>query len=404
MALAITHIGQLVTPVGPAPLCGDALARLTVERDVEILVEDGRIAEIAPSVRRPADVEIVDARGGVVLPGFVDPHTHAVFARGREEEFLARAAGLRYDGGGILDSAAHVAAASEDDLVDHARPFLRRMLAHGTTTAEIKSGYGLSVDGELKQLAAIATLREELPLRIVPTFLGAHAFPTDRSRGDYVASLIEEMIPWVKRRSLATFCDVFCDRGFFSVDDARAVLVAARAAGMELKLHADELADVGAAALAAELGAISADHLLCANERGLHALAEAEVIGVLLPGTSFTLGVSFAPARRMIELGVPVALATDFNPGSCPIYAMPAVLSLAVTRLGLAIEEAIAAATLNAAAAVGLADEVGSLECGKSADLLVLDLPTYRQLPYYFAHNPVREVIVAGVHVWSEPA
>ncbi|UCF09413.1 MAG: imidazolonepropionase [Candidatus Bipolaricaulota bacterium] len=396
MATLITNIGELVTPIGSEALRGSAQGALDIRNDVEILIEDVTITRVGRRLDRRDSLEIVDAGGGVVLPGFVDAHTHAVFARSRDEEFLARATGIPYDGGGILASAAHVAECSEDELVSRSRPFLQRMLAHGTTTAEIKSGYGLSVDGEVKMLRAVRRLAETLPMRLVPTFLGAHAVPEDTSRDDYLALLIEEMIPRVKQEALATYCDVFCDRGFFSVDEARAVLVAARAAGMRPKLHADELADTGGAALAAELRATSADHLLCSSDRNLRRLAAAGVVAVLLPGTSFTLDVGYAPARRMVAMEIPVALATDFNPGSCPIYSIPVILSLAVTRLGLSIEEAITAATLNAAAALDLADVVGSIEEGKRADLLILDLERHQQIPYYFAHNPVRKVFSGG--------
>jgi imidazolonepropionase len=397
MATLITGISELITPVGMTALRGAEQGAVRVVQDAEILFEDGVIVAVGQRLDRSGRPEIVDAEGRVAVPGFVDAHTHAVFARGREDEFLARAQGVPYDGGGILASAGHVAGSSHDDLVDHARPFLQRMLLHGTTTVEIKSGYGLSVDGELKMLSAIRTLAMDLPLEVIPTFLGAHAFPEGQSRDDYLATLIEEMIPRVRQEGLAVFCDVFCDRGFYDVKEARAILLAARAAGMELKLHADELAETGGAVLAAELHACSADHLLCSDDRGLRKLAAADVVAVLLPGTSFTLKVDYARARRMVSLDLPVAVATDFNPGSCPIYSMPAIISLAVTRLGLSVEEALTAATLNAAAAVGQAAVTGSLEVGKRADLLLLGLGRYQGIPYYFAHNPVDMVFVGGV-------
>ena len=404
MATVITHIGQLVTPLGATAARGDAMGQLHIAHNVEILIEDrGRIAQISQTVPRDGVATVIDAGGGVIVPGFVDAHTHAVFARGREEEFLARAQGVAYDGGGILASADHVAQVTLEELIAHARPFLQRMLAHGTTTAEVKSGYGLSVDGEVKLLLAIRALGADLPLTLVPTFLGAHSFPQGMSRDDYLALLIEVMLPRVKQESLATFCVVFCDRGFYTPGEARAVLLAASAAGLGLKLHADELADTGGASLAADVGATSADHLIRANRAGLERLADAGVVAVLLPGTSFTLNTRYAPARDMVAMGVPVAVASDFNPGSCPIYSMPVMISLAVSRLGLTVEEAITASTLNGAAALGMAAQTGSVEVGKLADLLVLDLDSYRQLPYYFAHNPVRTVFVAGRVVHGDP-
>lgn len=369
---------------------------LTVYHGVDLLIEGEKVTKLAPKIRAPAVERTVDAAGGVVLPGLVDSHTHAVFRGTREEEFLARLQGAPYDGGGILSTVRSVAQATEGDLVGAARPHLENMLACGTTTVEIKSGYGLSLEGETKLLAAIRQLRRTSPLRLVPTFLGAHAFPEGVRRDDYISTLITQMIPVVRRRRLAQFCDVFCDRDFYTLAETRTILRAARGAGLKLKVHADELAPVGGAELAAELEATSADHLLKTSEKGMNALKQAGVIPVLLPGTAFTLGVDYAPARRMIELGLPVALATDFNPGTCLIYSMLTIIGLAVMKMGLSVEEAITAATLNAACALDLAEEIGSLEEGKAADLVVLELDTYRQIPYFFGHNPVRLVISGG--------
>lgn len=369
---------------------------LTVYHGVNLLIEGEKVTKLAPKIRAPAVERTVDAAGGVVLPGLVDSHTHAVFRGTREEEFLARLQGAPYDGGGILSTVRSVAQATEGDLVGAARPHLENMLACGTTTVEIKSGYGLSLEGETKLLAVIRQLRRTSPLRLVPTFLGAHAFPEGVRRDDYISTLITQMIPVVRRRRLAQFCDVFCDRDFYTLAETRTILRAARGAGLKLKVHADELAPVGGAELAAELEATSADHLLKTSEKGMNALKQAGVIPVLLPGTAFTLGVNYAPARRMIELGLPVALATDFNPGTCLIYSMLTIIGLAVMKMGLSVEEAITAATLNAACALDLAEEIGSLEEGKAADLVVLELDTYRQIPYFFGHNPVRLVIAGG--------
>ena len=396
MRTLITGIGQLATPRGRGPVGGERMNALYVRDGVEILIEDGRISRIGRALPRTGVEETIDARGKLALPGFVDPHTHAVFAGTREDEFLARARGARYDGGGILETAKAVRAASEEDLARNTRIYLRRMLAWGTTTAEVKSGYGLTPESEVRLLLAVRRARKSLPMRIVPTFLGAHAFPPDVRRDDYISSIITEMIPTVRRRRLAQFCDVFCDVGFYTVPEARTILRAARGAGLRLKLHADELADSGGAALAAELSATSADHLLRTTESGMVRMRDAGVIPVLLPGTAFTLGTDYAPARRMIELGLPVALGTDFNPGTCLIPSMPMVIGLAVMRMKMTVEEAITAATLNAAAALELADEVGSLEEGKSADIVLVELDNYRQLPYFFGHNPVKLVLHAG--------
>jgi len=369
---------------------------LIVRKQVEIRIEDERIAQIESRVDRSGIDATIDAYGAIAMPGIVDSHTHAVFAGTREAEFLARLQGKEYTGGGIRSTADSVAATSEKDLIKNSLVFLQRMLESGTTTVEIKSGYGLSLEGEMKQLVAIRQLRKALPLGIVPTFLGAHAFPEGIKRDDYISTIITEMIPAVRRRRLAQFCDVFCDEGFFTAEESRTILRAARGAGLGLKLHVDELADVGGTAVAAELEATSADHLLKTSERGMQRLKAAGVIPVLLPGTAFNLGNTFAPARRMIEIDLPVAIASDFNPGTCPIYSMWIIIGLAVIKMGMTLEEALTAATLNAAAALELSNEIGSLQEGKRADLLLLDLDDYRQIPYYFGHNPVRTVIRNG--------
>jgi imidazolonepropionase len=396
MDILITNIAQLATPVGRAPISGSRMNQLTVYEGVDLLIRDDRIEKIEGQISSKQADRVIDAKGRIALPGFVDPHTHAVFAGTREEEFLARLQGVAYDEGGILSTARAVSKTDENTLVENASFRIRRMIACGTTTLEIKSGYGLSLDSEMKLLLAIRHLNRSLPIQVVPTFLGAHAFPEEMPRDDYLSSIITEMLPAVRRHRLARFCDVFCDKGFYSVAEARAVLRAARGAGLGLKIHADEMAPVGAAELAAELEATSADHLLCVTDQGMRRLKEAGVIPVLLPGTAFMLGSAYAPARRMIELGLPVALASDFNPGTCLIDSMLIIIALAVMKMELSIEEAITAATLNAAAALDLSEEIGSLEKGKRADLMLLNLSTYRQIPYFFGHNPVCTVIAGG--------
>ena len=336
-----------------------------------------------------------------MTPGLIDPHTHAVFAGNRVEEFLARARGEKYTGGGILTTVAATRAASEEELVKLAKPRLLRMLSQGVTTVEIKSGYGLTLKDELKMLLAIRRLSEELPMTLVPTFLGAHAFPPELSREQYLAVLLGEMIPSVAKEGLARFCDVFCDRGFYTVEEARRILLAAKAHGLGLKIHADELSYVGAAELAGELSATSADHLLHVSEAGIAALARAGTVAVLLPGTAFVLDEPYPPARKLIEAGVPVALGTDFNPGSCPIASLPWVMSLAVLKLKMTPEEVVSAVTLNAAAALGLAEDLGTLEPGKRADLVVWDAKTWAEIPYWMGQNLVWTVIKNGELVIS---
>jgi len=396
MRTLITGIGQLVSPRGRGPVGGKGMKELHVRDGVEILIEDGRISRIARSIPAGKVDRTIEAAGMVAIPGLVDPHTHAVFAGTREDEFLARVHGVPYDGGGILETTRAVRKTPEEELARNARAHLKRMLSAGTTTVEIKSGYGLSPEDEIKLLLAVRRVRRSLPVRIVSTFLGAHAFPPDVRRDDYISMIITEMIPTVRRRRLAQFCDVFCDKGFYTISETRTILRAARGAGLRLKLHADELEASGGAELAAELSATSADHLLKVTDRGMRKLQTAGVIPVLLPGTAFSLQTEYAPARRMIELGLPVALGTDFNPGTCLISSMFIIIGLAVMRMGMTIEEAITAATLNAAAALELADEIGSLEEGKAADILLLELENYRQIPYFFGHNPVKTVICGG--------
>lgn len=401
MDLLVYGIGELATPTGSGPRAGPAMGDLTVLRDAYVLIREGRVAAVGSGSWPRFHGPRLDVEGRTVTPGLVDPHTHAVFAGSRLPEFLARARGERYTEEGILTTVAAVREASELELAQLARPRLLRMLALGTTTVEVKSGYGLSTEDELKMLRAVRRLGEELSLTLVPTFMGAHAFPPDMPREAYLQGLIEDMIPRVAAQGLAQFCDVFCDRGFYTVDEARAILSAARAAGFGLKVHADELAPVGAAELAGELAAVSADHLLHVSPAGIRALARAGTVAVLLPATAFVLDEPYPPARDLLAAGVPVALGTDFNPGSCPVASMPLVMALSVLRLGMSPEETLAAATLNAAAALGLADRVGSLEVGKHGDLVVWDVDTFAEIPYWIGHHLVHAVVQRGRQVWQ---
>jgi imidazolonepropionase len=359
--------------------------------------------------------EMIDASNRVVMPGFVDPHTHLVFASSREGEFEARIKGATYmeimaAGGGIMSTVRATRAATLPQLIAQSRERLDRMLAHGTTTAEVKSGYGLNVDNELKMLEAIRQLDATHPVDLVPTFLGAHAVPAEfKGRADeYVEMVINEMLPLVERElregasdasvpSVPIFCDVFCEEGAFSVSQSRRILERAGELGFGLKVHADEFKPLGGTRLAVELGAISADHLVCTPVEEIETLAESDTIAVSLPGTPFGLGHhEYTPARQIIEAGGALALATDLNPGTCYCESMQFIIALACRYMQLTPAEAITAVTLNAAHALGLGDKVGSLETGKKADILVLDIPNYRHLGYHFGVNLVERTIKSG--------
>jgi len=361
----------------------------------------GPMSQWVPSVSE--GVEEFDAGGTVVLPGFVDSHTHMMFAGTRVEEFALRAEGWTYQqiaerGGGILSTIRHVRAATKKELKSPTRKYLNAMLRHGTTTVEIKSGYGLDVPTEVKMLEAINELKQEEIITIVPTFIGAHAVPPEYAgdSGAYVKLVVEEMVPYVGRKGLASFCDVFCERGYFDVAQSERILMEGKQWGMEAKIHADELTPLGGAELAARLGAVSADHLEHVTPLGIRALREAGVVATLLPGVSFSLHHGYAPARTMIDEGLPVAIATDFNPGSCMSYSMPMMMTLACTQMGLTPEEAITAATLNGAAALKMSESVGSIEVGKNADLIIARLSDYRMLAYHFAENHVHRTVKNG--------
>lgn len=409
--LLVVHAGQLLTLAGAneRPRTGPALSELGLVPDGAVAAADGIIVAAGPTAQVMDEAapgprgQVIDAAGRVVLPGLVDPHTHLIFAGSRADEFEMRLAGATYQeisraGGGIASTMQATRAATEDQLLESGRRRLDRMLAHGTTTAEVKSGYGLTVEDELKCLRVAHRLSASHDVDVIPTFLGAHAIPPDR-RNDpdgYVRLVIDEMLPAVVEEDLAEFCDVFCEAGAFTPEQARAVLEAGVEAGLDPKIHADELSDLGGAALAADVEAVSADHLLCASDDGLAAMANAGTIAVLLPGTALFLGVPYARARRMIDLGVPIAVGTDFNPGTSPTYSMPMIVALACLGMRLTPAEAIVAATINAAHAIAAAEEVGSLEAGKAADIVILDVLDYRHLAMHFGVNPVQAVIKRG--------
>jgi imidazolonepropionase len=381
-----------------------------IRRDVAVAVSGEQIAAVGPLAElEPAfpDATTIDCGGGVLTPGLVDSHTHAIFGRPRADEQEQRAAGADYlaiaaRGGGIHASVRDLRGRSEADLIALARARLLRLASYGTTTVEVKSGYGLSVEDELKTLRVIAALAAELPLRLVATWLGAHEIPlehraTPGGRRAYVDLLIHEMIPRVVSERLATFADVFCEPGVFTVEETRTILTAARAAGLALKLHADELTGGGGAELAAELGATSADHLAAISPAGVAALANAPTVATLLPGTMLFLGKSsHAPARALIDAGAAVALATDFNPGTSPTPNLPLILTLGVSQLRLSSSEAIVAATANGAAALGLAAETGQIAPGYSADLALFDIADVRELPYWYGDRRCRATWVRG--------
>lgn len=405
--LAVVNCGQLVTLRGPArPRVGAELRELGIIREGVLLVRDGRIEAVGSRAEVPlsADCEVLDARGRVVLPGFVDAHTHLVFAGNRAEEFERRAGGETYQsiaaaGGGILSTVRTTRAASEDELISLSEQRIRWFLRNGTTTLEVKSGYGLSLASELKILRVVRQLRETAPLRIVATFLGAHEIPEEfRGRPDeYATCIIDEMLPAICAEELAEFADIFCEPHIFDAQRARRILLAAKARGLKLRMHVDQLSDSGGAALAAELGAATADHLEQTGAPGIAALRRANVQPVLLPASVYALGHSrYPPARAMIDAGLAVVLATDFNPGSSPTPSMPMVLSLALTQMKMTAAEAISAATINAACSLGRGSEVGSLEVGKAADFVLWDCHDYRELAYYFGLELAHAVYASG--------
>jgi imidazolonepropionase len=417
--LLVTGAAELATPLGRSARAGREQGAVRRVARGEVLCRDGRIVFAGSEQERRARfggldvVPRLDARGGTVVPGFVDPHTHLPWAGSREHDFARRLAGASYQeiaaaGGGILSTVAATRRASEEELAALVRDRLDLMLRWGTTTAEAKSGYGLSHPDELKQLRALRRVADH-PVTLVPTLLAAHEVPPEHrassaGRARYLDLVCDEIVPACAGEGLARFCDVFCERGVFTVAESRRVLESGARHGLRPRLHADEFVDSGGAALAAELGALSADHLMAVTAEGIAALAGAGVVAVLLPGTSFfLLAHRYAPARALVEAGVPVAVGTDCNPGSCNTESLPAVLTLAVFELRLSVEEALTAVTLNAAASLGLAGEIGSLEEGKAADLLVLEAPNLLHLAYHWGVNPVRAVVKRGAVAHRDP-
>ena len=417
--LVVTDIGQLCTVTdleldAQGPRRRDGLGSLGVIRGGALAVADGKLVAVGPqaalvaelfdSPAVPERVAVHSVGGCAVVPGFVDPHTHTVFGKTRQDEYERRIKGETYleiaaAGGGIHASVADLRERSQQELVELTVPRLREMLGHGTTTVEIKSGYGLSLADEVKMLQAATEAAGRVGIRVVRTCLAAHEVPKEYRdrRSEYVRLITEEILVRVAKEGLADRCDVFCEPSVFGLEESVVILSRARDLGMSLTVHADELEAFGGAVLAARLGADSADHLIKIDQEGIAALAGSNTVAVLLPGTVFTLGLSrYAPAREMIEQGCALALASDFNPGSSPILSIPLIMAIACTQMRMTPAEALVAGTLNAAWALGMQDEVGSLAPGKWADFLVLGGDDYRLIPYRAGHNPVQSVFLSG--------
>lgn len=407
--LVLAHIGQLATLAGnsDAPKTGEGMSDLSIIEDGAVAIKNGLIVAVGTTQEVMAQVEEpnlppIEFQDMLAIPGFIDSHTHLVFGGSRERDFAMKLAGRSYieileAGGGILNTLEATRAASQKELSSTAFSYAEGMLSKGTTTIETKSGYGLDVPNEIKMLEVAKDLQDFLPMTFVSTFLGAHAVPPEyKGRTDsYVDLVISEMIPAVSETGLAEFCDVFCEEGVFSVEQSREILLAARERGMKLKVHADEIVQLGGAGLAAEVGAVSADHLLMASDDDLEAMVRANTIATLLPGTAFSLDTGYADARKMVEMGLPVALATDFNP-NCANESMFFTLALACYKMKMQPREAISASTINGAHAVDRGDELGSIEPGKRADIIVLECPNPEYLSWRFGVNLVHTVVVNG--------
>ncbi len=405
MSVLIDNIAQLVA-VAPGPVPGPAMRAPTIIPDAAVILEADRIAWFGPAAEatRKDHEQTIDARGGTVVPGLVDCHTHVVFAGSREDEFVLKIKGASYieileAGGGIRNSVRALRAASTEDLIEQARPRLRRMLEWGATTVEIKSGYGLSPEAELKTLRAIKSLRAETPIELVSTFLGAHTIPPEfDGRADEYLDIIssDELLATIRDERLAEFADVFCERGAFNVEQSRRFLLKCKTFGLTPKIHSEQITFTGATEMAVKLGAASADHLELIDDATIQTLKTSSTIPVILPGCSFFLHSDTAPARKLIDADLPVALATDCNPGSCMIESLPLIMSMGAAMLRMTPLECLTACTANAAAAIGRAGRIGAIAVGHAADLLILDIPNVNQWIYRVGVNPVRQVIKNG--------
>ncbi|MDI6601012.1 MAG: imidazolonepropionase [Thermoanaerobacteraceae bacterium] len=401
--------GTIVTSTGSVPRNGKEMNDVRIIEKGYIAIDDGVIVEVAEG--DPSRIEAkttINAEGKVVTPGLVDPHTHLIHVGSRENEMALKLKGVSYldilkSGGGILNTVRSTRSASDGAIISQILKSLRRMVKYGTTTAEVKSGYGLNTEQELRLLRLMHNLDSLQPIDIVPTFMGAHAVPEEykNDKDAYVHLVVEDMLPKVAEEGLARYCDVFCEEGVFDIDDSRYILTKARELGLGLKIHADEINPMGGAELAAELRAVSADHLLASTDEGLMKMKEAGVIAVLLPITSFNLEEKFARARDMIEMGLAVALATDYNPGSSPTESMQFVMNMAAVKLKMTPEEIITAATLNAACAIGMGELIGTIEEGKAGDVVVFDAPNLNYIPYHLGVNLSNTVVKRGSIVYK---
>ncbi|MCQ4636665.1 imidazolonepropionase [Anaerovorax odorimutans] len=403
--LLIKNIGCLQTPVGSISHWGPRQGENRKLFQAAVLIEDGRIEAITSDGVLPGEAAdtIIDAQGNLVTPGLVEGHTHLVFGGYRQGEIPLKLKGAGYldilkNGGGILDTVRKTRQADAEELYQKSRGFLDEMMALGVTTCEAKSGYGLDLDTEVKMLEVIRRLDETHPMDLVATFMGAHAVPPEyEGKGDeYIELLCREMIPYVKEHGLAQFSDVFCEDSVFSAEQSEKYLQCAKDHGLGLKIHADEIEEIGGSQLAGRLGAVSAEHLIAIGEKGLNAMAEAKTTAMLLPATSFYLGKDFAPARTMIEKGIPVAIASDFNPGSCPSLNLQFAINLGYLKYKMTPEEILTAVTINPACAIGRGSQVGTLEVGKQADLVIWDAPDMEMLCYRFGSNLALQVIKKG--------
>ena len=405
MRLLIKNIGCLQTPAGSYSHKGSKQGKNLKLKDAAIAAEDGIIREITEDGKLPEGQfdQVIDAEGKLVTPGFVDGHTHLVFGGYRQNEIPMKLAGAGYldilrAGGGILDTVRKTREASFEELYAKSEGFLDEMLNMGVTTCEAKSGYGLDMENELKMLEVIKALGEKHPMDVVPTFMGAHAIPPEyEGRGDeYIEMLCSEVIPEVRKRGLAEFCDVFCEDSVFNAEQSRKYMEKAREYGFELKIHADEIEDIGGSRLAGELEAVSAEHLIAAGEAGMDSMAAGGTTAMLLPATSFYLGKTYAPARTMIDKGIPVAIASDFNPGSCPSLNLQLAVNLGYLRYKMTPEEILTAVTINPACAINRGDLVGTIEEGKQADIVIWNAPDFEMLCYRFGSNLADKIIKKG--------
>ena len=406
--IIIKNASQIVTCSGFSAKFGRDMSDLKVIEQGDVAIENGIITAVGnakdlPPAERLDNFHVIDASGKAVLPGFVDSHTHFIFGGYRPDEFILRLRGATYmeimnQGGGIFSTVQATRKASKDELIGEGMKRLNTMASFGVTTVEGKSGYGLDRENEIKQLESMAELDKIHPLDVARTFLGAHAVPeTYEGRpDDYLKYLAERVLPEVAERGLAEFCDVFCEEGVFSVLQSKKFLLKAKKLGLKPKIHADEIVQLGGAELAAEVGAVSADHLLQASDKGIQALAKAGTVATLLPGTAFSLRQPYARARYMIDHNCAVALATDLNPGSCFSESIPLIFALSTLYMGLSIEEALTALTINGAAAIGRAKDIGSIDVGKKGDLLILEYPSYNYIPYHIGVSTVEKVIKDG--------